>query len=40
MSDTSLDHVRERIRQLDRELVERAAERLQLAKQVGEIKLA
>jgi chorismate mutase/prephenate dehydrogenase len=38
MSDANLDHVRERIRQLDRELVERAAERLQLAKQVGEIK--
>ena len=38
MSDPSLDHVRERIRQIDRELVERAAERLQLAKQVGKIK--
>ena len=38
MSDAHLDNVRERIRQIDRELIQRAGERLQLAKQVGEIK--
>ncbi len=38
MADPTLDKVRERIRQIDRELVERAAERLKLVTQVGEIK--
>lgn len=38
MSDENLDAVRERIRLIDNELVARAAERLALVKQVGEIK--
>lgn len=38
MSEESLDSLRERIRLLDLELIERAAERVELARQVGEIK--
>jgi chorismate mutase/prephenate dehydrogenase len=38
MADDPLDGVRSRIRQIDLELVRLAAERLELAKQVGEIK--
>ncbi len=38
MADDNLDAVRERIRMIDNELVARAAERLALVKQVGEIK--
>ncbi len=38
MPEETLDSVRERIRQLDLELVERAALRLELVKRVGEIK--
>lgn len=38
--DQELDEVRRRIRQLDTELVERAAERVRLARRVGEIKRA
>lgn len=38
MPDDELDVLRERIRRLDSELVERAAERIDLARQVGEVK--
>ena len=38
MAQRDLDTLRDRIRQLDRELVSRAAERVELARQVGEIK--
>jgi chorismate mutase/prephenate dehydrogenase len=38
MTEQSLEDLRERIRQLDSELVKRAAERVELARQVGEIK--
>jgi len=38
MADENLDNVRERIRQIDLELIARAAERSRLVKQVGEIK--
>lgn len=38
MADDDLDALRERIRAIDLELVERAAERLDLARQVGEVK--
>src|SRR5947199_10564613 len=38
MTDPGLDALRERIRQLDLELLARAAERVRLARQVGEIK--
>ena len=38
MSDPNLDGVRTRIREIDLELVRLAAERMRLAKQVGEIK--
>ncbi len=38
MADDELERLRERIRALDLELVDRAAERLELARQVGEIK--
>jgi len=38
MADQSLDGLRERIRQLDLQLLECAAERVELARQVGEIK--
>ncbi len=38
MADENLDNVRERIRQIDLELVARAAERAQLVQRVGEIK--
>lgn len=38
MNDESLDSVRQRIRQIDLDLIARAAERLDLVKQVGEIK--
>src|SRR5262245_9703517 len=36
--DPELEELRERIRTLDRELVERAAERIDLARRVGEVK--
>ena len=38
MADDELDRLRERIGKLDLELVERAAERIDLARQVGEVK--
>src|SRR5206468_86496 len=38
MADQSLDGLRERIRQIDLRLLECAAERVELARQVGEIK--
>jgi chorismate mutase/prephenate dehydrogenase len=38
MTDASLDTLRERVRQLDFELLARAAERVRLARQIGEIK--
>jgi chorismate mutase/prephenate dehydrogenase len=38
VADEELERLRERIRALDLELVDRAAERLELARQVGEIK--
>jgi chorismate mutase/prephenate dehydrogenase len=38
MTDSNLDDLRERIRQLDSEIVERAAERMELARQVGAAK--
>ena len=38
MNDPSLEHLRERIRRLDQELLARAAERVELARQVGELK--
>lgn len=38
MADSGLDDLRERIRQLDLELVARAAERVRLARRIGEIK--
>jgi chorismate mutase/prephenate dehydrogenase len=38
MADEELDALRERIRAIDLELVERAAERLELARRVGEVK--
>jgi chorismate mutase/prephenate dehydrogenase len=38
MSDDELDRLRERIGKLDLELVERAAERIELARRVGEVK--
>src|SRR5262245_39000928 len=40
MADDPLDHLRERIRQIDLDLVARAAERVALARQVGDIKRA
>jgi len=40
MNDDPLDNLRERIRRLDLDLVARAAERVTLARQVGEIKRA
>lgn len=38
MSEQNLDDIRERMRQLDAELLARAAQRVELARQVGEIK--
>lgn len=38
MTERNLDHLRERIRQLDLELLTHAAERLQLAREIGELK--
>ena len=38
MAEENLDNVRERIRQIDLELIAHAAERSKLVKQVGEIK--
>src|SRR5690349_7640186 len=38
MAEENLDALRERIRQLDMELLERAAQRVELARQVGEMK--
>jgi len=40
MADDPLDHLRERIRRIDLDLVARAAERVALARQVGDIKRA
>ena len=37
MAEENLDNVRERIRQIDLELIAHAAERSRLVKQVGEI---
>ena len=38
MTDPGLDTLRERIRQLDLEILARAAERVRLARRIGEIK--